>query len=124
MRRVMPGQSGIAVVRRAHLCNAEGAAMRAVATSLFALMALTACDDARMIKHAYRIERWGSARVMIAGAKDAVDGPVLVYVHGFASKPEHQLRLAAALEVPIGTRFVFPIGPLRLEEGRRAWWML
>lgn len=78
-------------------------------------------------------QRWrtfGRTRVLLAGGTDGRgggDGPVLVYLHGFASLAEDQLPLRDDLDVPAGTRFVFPEGPLpvTIPEGpRRAWWLL
>ncbi len=77
----------------------------------------------------HHAERWGETRVLVAGGDDKGrgDGPVVVYLHGFASLAEHQLPLADPPLFPAGTRFVFPEGPLALSTDggpRRAWWML
>lgn len=74
--------------------------------------------------------RFGETRALLAGGTDGRgggDGPVIVYLHGFASRPWDQLPLRDDLDVPAGTRFVFPEGPLdvTIPDGpRSAWWML
>ncbi len=77
--------------------------------------------------------RWvdlGASRALVVGGDDGRgrgDGPVIVYLHGFASRPRDQLPLPRELRVPPGTRFVFPEAPLavHIPEGpRRAWWLL
>lgn len=68
--------------------------------------------------------------MLLAGGTDGRgggDGPVLVYLHGFASRSEDQLPLRDDLDAPAGTRFVFPEAPIpvTIPDGpRHAWWML
>jgi phospholipase/carboxylesterase len=48
-------------------------------------------------------------------------------LHGFGAPGDDLLSLADALDVPTGTRFVFPEGPLSLSFGprdARAWWLI
>ena len=93
---------------------------------------LLGCLDGQRPKGSFRErwETWGGARVLIAGGTDGRgggDGPVLVYLHGFASRSEDQLPLRDELDAPAGTRFVFPEAPIpvTISEGpRHAWWML
>ncbi|HJL16590.1 MAG TPA: hypothetical protein RMH99_13085 [Sandaracinaceae bacterium LLY-WYZ-13_1] len=106
--------------------------MRRVLLSIALASSLTACLDGHEPKAPFA-ERWvrfGRVRALLAGGVDGRGGgggPVLVYLHGFASLPEDQRPLRDGLDVPAGTRFVFPEGPLgvTIPEGpRRAWWLL
>lgn len=99
--------------------------------TLLGFLALAGCarEHAPPAPRPHHAERWGGTRVLIAGGDDKGrgDGPVIVYLHGYASVAEHQLPLADPSLFPRGTRFVFPEGPLalRADDGpRRAWWML
>ena len=69
-----------------------------------------------------RTEKMGSltARIVGEGA-----GPVVVLLHGYGAPGTDLVPLAGAVEVPVGTRFVFPEAPLTLGLGMmegRAWW--
>lgn len=78
------------------------------------------------IRPVHRAVRWGGARALVAGGLDgrgAGDGPVLVYLHGFASSPADQQPLSRGLALPVGTRFVYPEGPVQL-GARSAWWRI
>ncbi len=95
-------------------------------------LASLGCLDGHQPKARFT-HRWmeaGGVRAIVAGGTDGRgggEGPVLVYLHGFASLPEDQLPLRDGLDVPAGTRFVFPEGRLgvTLAEGpRRAWWLI
>lgn len=105
--------------------------MRRPALPLIALLAV-GCFEGHQPKARFD-SRWleaGDARAIVAGGTDGRgggSGPVLVYLHGFASLAEDQLPLRDGLDVPAGTRFVFPEGPLgvTIPEGpRRAWWLI
>ena len=55
------------------------------------------------------------------------EGPLVVLLHGFGAPGHDLVPLAEALAVPIGTRFLFPEGPLSLTMGygdSRAWWLI
>ena len=55
------------------------------------------------------------------------NGPVVILLHGFGAPGNDLVPLADALNVPTGTRFVFPEGPLSLSFGprdARAWWLI
>lgn len=105
--------------------------MRARGSLIAALiLCAAACLDGHEPKapFAQRWVRFGDTRAILAGGLDGRgggDGPVLVYLHGFASRAEDQLPLRDDLDVPAGTRFVFPEGPLAVtipEGPRHAWW--
>jgi phospholipase/carboxylesterase len=73
----------------------------------------------------------GSLDVVLAGGSDREgggDGPVVVLLHGFGAPGEDLVSLFRVLEVPPGTRFVFPAAVLSLaSEGYgpgRAWWRI
>ncbi len=54
------------------------------------------------------------------------DGPLVVLLHGFGAPGDDLVPLADYLDVPAGTRFLFPEAPLAMPSlwGGRAWWML
>jgi len=73
----------------------------------------------------------GSLDVVLAGGSDREgggDGPVVVLLHGFGAPGEDLVSLFRVLDVPAGTRFVFPAAVLSLaSEGYgagRAWWRI
>lgn len=106
--------------------------MRRVLSTAALALALAGCLDGHQPKapFAHRWVRFGRTRALVAGGTDGRgggDGPVLVYLHGFASRPADQLPLRDGVDVPAGTRFVFPEGPepITIPEGpRQAWWLL
>ncbi len=54
-------------------------------------------------------------------------GPLVILLHGFGALGDDLVSLAEELDVPGGTRFVFPEGPLALHVGygaARAWWIV
>jgi len=54
-------------------------------------------------------------------------GPLVMLLHGFGAPGDDLVSLADALDVPTGTRFIFPEGPLSLSFGprdARAWWLI
>ncbi|MEO6417982.1 MAG: esterase, partial [Polyangiaceae bacterium] len=75
----------------------------------------------------------GNLRARITGGDDregSGTGPVVVLLHGYGAPGEDLVPLWRVIDVPRGTRFVFPEAPLRLAdtvpgaaygEGR-AWW--
>ena len=77
-----------------------------------------------------RLERLGGLQVRLTGGSDGRgggDGPFVVLLHGFGAPGDDLVSLWLALNVPRGTRFLFPEGPLSLHMGfgdSRAWWML
>src|SRR5580704_832572 len=75
--------------------------------------------------------RIGSLDVVLAGGSDREgggDGPVVVLLHGFGAPGEDLVGLWRVMDVPQGTRFVFPAALLSLaDEGfpaGRAWWRI
>lgn len=59
--------------------------------------------------------------------KGGGNGPVVMLLHGFGAPGNDLVPLADVLDVPTGTRFVFPEGPLMLSFGprdARAWWLI
>jgi phospholipase/carboxylesterase len=59
--------------------------------------------------------------------KGGGNGPVVILLHGFGAPGDDLVSLVDVLNVPTGTRFVFPEGPLSLSFGpsdARAWWLI
>jgi phospholipase/carboxylesterase len=77
-----------------------------------------------------REEQIGGLRARITGGTDGKGGgrgPLILLLHGFGAPGDDLVPLADALNVPAGTRFVFPEGPLSLSFGpgdARAWWLI
>jgi phospholipase/carboxylesterase len=74
--------------------------------------------------------RLGDLDCVIAGGTDGQgggDGPTVILMHGFGAGGDDLVDLANYVEVPPGTRWVFPAGPLELGGlygDSRAWWMI
>ena len=72
----------------------------------------------------------GGLRTRVTGGTDGKGGghgPVVILLHGFGAPGNDLVPLADVLDVPTGTRFVFPEGPLSLSFGprdARAWWLI
>ena len=77
-----------------------------------------------------REEHIGGLRTQITGGTDGKGGgrgPLVLLLHGFGAPGDDLVSLADVLNVPAGTRFVFPEGPLSLSFGpsaARAWWLI
>lgn len=77
-----------------------------------------------------RDEQISGLRTRITGGTDGKGGgrgPLVILLHGFGAPGDDLVPLADALNVPAGTRFVFPEGPLSLSFGpgnARAWWLI
>ncbi|MGQ0809894.1 MAG: alpha/beta hydrolase [Nitrospiraceae bacterium] len=77
-----------------------------------------------------RLDRFGGLSVRITGGTDGKgggSGPIVLLLHGFGAPGDDLVSLADGLDVPIGTRFLFPEGPLSLNLGggdSRAWWLV
>jgi phospholipase/carboxylesterase len=77
-----------------------------------------------------RMAQLGGLTVRLSGGTDGKgggNGPVVVLLHGFGAPGNDLVSLADVLNVPTGTRFVFPEGPLTLSFGprdARAWWLI
>jgi phospholipase/carboxylesterase len=77
-----------------------------------------------------REERIGGLRTRVTGGTDGKGGghgPLVLLLHGFGAPGDDLLSLVDALDVPTGTRFVVPEGPLTLSFGpsdARAWWII
>jgi phospholipase/carboxylesterase len=77
-----------------------------------------------------REERIGGLRTRVTGGTDGKGGgrgPLVLLLHGFGAPGDDLLSLVDALDVPTGTRFLFPEGPLSLSFGprdARAWWII
>jgi phospholipase/carboxylesterase len=77
-----------------------------------------------------REQRLGGLWTRITGGTDGKGGghgPLVLLLHGFGAPGDDLLSLADELDVPTGTRFVIPEGPLTLSFGpsdARAWWLI
>jgi phospholipase/carboxylesterase len=59
--------------------------------------------------------------------KGAGKGPVVILLHGFGAPGDDLVPLAEVMNLPAGTRWLFPEAPLPLSMGygsARAWWMI
>jgi phospholipase/carboxylesterase len=72
----------------------------------------------------------GGLRTLVTGGTDGKgggNGPLVLLLHGFGAPGDDLMSLADVLNVPTGTRFVCPEGPLSLSFGprdARAWWLI
>jgi len=77
-----------------------------------------------------REEQIGGLWTRVTGGTDGKGGghgPLVLLLHGFGAPGDDLLSLADELDVPTGTRFVIPEGPLALSFGpsdARAWWLI
>ena len=77
-----------------------------------------------------REEQISGLRTRVIGGSDGKGGgrgPLVLLLHGFGAPGDDLAPLADVLNVPAGTRFVFPEGPLSLSFGpgnARAWWLI
>ena len=77
-----------------------------------------------------REEQIRGLRTRVTGGTDGKGGghgPLVLLLHGFGAPGDDLLPLADELDVPTGTRFVIPEGPLTLSFGpsdARAWWLI
>lgn len=79
-----------------------------------------------------KTETFGELSCVVTGGDDREgggDGPVIVLLHGFGAPGTDLVSLWRVLDVPRGTRFVFPAAPLDLSYAygmgdARAWWMI
>ena len=72
----------------------------------------------------------GGLKVRLVGGTDGRgggNGPVVVLLHGFGAPGDDLVPLAEVIDVPAGTRWLFPEAPLSLNMGfgdSRAWWII
>lgn len=77
-----------------------------------------------------REEQLSGLRTRVTGGTDGKgggNGPVVILLHGFGAPGNDLVPLADVMELPAGTRWLFPEGPLSLSMGfgdSRAWWMI
>lgn len=77
-----------------------------------------------------REEQIARLRTRVTGGTDGHgggQGPLVVLLHGFGAPGDDLVPLAEVIDVPAGTRWIFPEGPLSLSFGpidARAWWMI
>ncbi len=72
----------------------------------------------------------GGLKVRLVGGSDGHgggDGPVVMLLHGFGAPGDDLVPLSEVIDVPRGTRWLFPEAPLSLNMGlgdSRAWWII
>ena len=72
----------------------------------------------------------GGLRVRLVGGSDGRgggNGPIVILLHGFGAPGDDLVPLADVINVPTGTRWLFPEAPLSLNMGfgdSRAWWII
>ena len=72
----------------------------------------------------------GGLKARLTGGSDGKgggDGPVVILLHGFGARGDDLVPLADVIDVPRGTRWLFPEAPLSLNMGfgdSRAWWII
>jgi phospholipase/carboxylesterase len=72
----------------------------------------------------------GGLKVRLVGGSDGRgegDGPIVLLLHGFGAPGHDLVPLADVIEVPLGTRWLFPEATLSLNMGfgdSRAWWII
>jgi phospholipase/carboxylesterase len=72
----------------------------------------------------------GGLKTRLTGGTDGAgggSGPVVILLHGFGAPGDDLVPLGEVMDVPAGTRWIFPEGPLSLNMGfgdSRAWWMI
>lgn len=72
----------------------------------------------------------GGLKVRLVGGSDGHgggNGPIVMLFHGFGAPGDDLVPLAGAINVPTGTRWLFPEAPLSLNMGfgaSRAWWII
>src|SRR5262245_13252593 len=77
-----------------------------------------------------REERIAGLRTRVTGGTDGKGGgrgPLVLLLHGFGAAGDDLVSLADVLDMPTGTRFIFPEGPVSLSFGprdARAWWLI
>ncbi len=77
-----------------------------------------------------RTVRVADLTVRLSGGTDGNgggQGPLVVLLHGLGAPGDDLVPLAEVIDVPAGTRWLFPEGPLSLSFGpseARAWWMI
>jgi phospholipase/carboxylesterase len=73
---------------------------------------------------------WGGLKVRLVGGSDGQgggEGPAIMLLHGFGAPGDDLVPLADVINVPAGTRWLFPEAPLSLNMGfgdSRAWWII
>jgi phospholipase/carboxylesterase len=77
-----------------------------------------------------RLEKLGGLTVRLTGGTDGKGGgagPLVVLLHGYGAPGDDLVALSDYLDVPTGTRCLFPEAPLPVPMGygnARAWWMI
>lgn len=72
----------------------------------------------------------GGLKVRLVGGTDGRgggSGPLVMLLHGFGAPGDDLVPLAGVMDVPAGTRWLFPEAPLSLNMGfgdSRAWWII
>ncbi|HZN44276.1 MAG TPA: hypothetical protein VFB56_03060 [Nitrospiraceae bacterium] len=77
-----------------------------------------------------RIEQLAGLTVRITGGTDgrgSGNGPLVVLLHGYGAPGDDLVILSDYLDVPAGTRFLFPEAPISIPLGygdARGWWII
>ncbi|MDH4080075.1 MAG: hypothetical protein OEU68_09700 [Nitrospira sp.] len=72
----------------------------------------------------------GGLKIRLTGGTDGRgggEGPVVMLLHGFGAPGDDLVPLSEVIDVPRGTRWLFPEAPLSLNMGlgdSRAWWII
>lgn len=67
-------------------------------------------------------ESWGGLKTHVHGTPVAVADLTVVLLHGYGAPGSDLVALGEVIDAPPKTAFLFPEGPVSLEQGGRAWY--
>jgi phospholipase/carboxylesterase len=67
-------------------------------------------------------ERWGGLKTHVHGTPVALADLAVVLLHGYGASGSDLVALGDVIDAPPKTAFLFPEGPISLEQGGRAWY--
>jgi len=67
-------------------------------------------------------ESWGELKTHVVGTPVAVAEMAVVLLHGYGAPGTDLVALGEVIDAPPKTAFLFPEGPVLLEQGGRAWY--